>query len=478
MVKVLDCTLREGCQARQCNFNTEQSVLIAQEIGGLGVDMIEAGHPLISQEESDRVRAIVESSSVPVLAHARARREDIDAVIAVKAPWVGLFASVNPVSLETKFKGKSREDVLEMFSDTIAYAKSNGLKVRATIEDAARTQLVDLLSMTRIASSAGADRVCFADSVGALSPTETYNVLSTLVREFPDVTFEYHVHNDLGLSLANTLAAIDAGVEWHSTSCHGIGERAGITDTFQLIAYLANKKKEARFNLSRFGILSDLVEAFSRITLSPMHPIVGENAFNHVARLHQLAVKEKDDSYHSLNPEMFSKVASLSKHDPLVEERLFVEPFEKSATELKYHRHGPGKRFVMLDKRLLDASPYYFIARQFLDEGSLPMPGHVDGHTHKCDSVFLFLGADEDYKGLTVEVIVGSEKRTLESPATVFIPAGAHHTYRYLSGTGTYINFVHSGDYNSSLLEIPGREGQEFSHLQVSRDEKAHAVSA
>ncbi len=455
MINILDCTLREGCQARQCNFDINQSKVLAQAISALGVDMIEAGHPLISADELERVRSIVKSSTIPVLAHARARREDIDAVLETKAPWVGLFASINKVSLETKFKGKSRSDVLEMFSDAIIYAKSNGLMVRATIEDAARTPLSDLLEMTKVADNAGADRVCFADSVGALSPSETYSILSSLVEEFPNVIFEYHVHNDLGLSMANTLAAIDAGVEWHSTSCHGIGERAGITDTFQLIAYMTKKKDITRFNLSQISLLSKLVEAFSRIRISPMHPVVGDNAFNHVAKLHQLAVCNHNESYNYLNPNLFEREASTEKHSPLTQDRLFIEPFEKSATELKYHRHGPGKRYVMLDKRLLNESPYYFIARRFTGGNESLTLGHVDGHIHKCDSVFLFLGMEEDYKGLSVEVIVGKEKRVLQSPSTVFVPAGVHHTYRYLSGEGTYINFVDGGDYNSSLMDVP-----------------------
>ncbi|MGH8383188.1 hypothetical protein [Pseudomonas sp.] len=184
MIMILDCTLREGRQARQCNFDIDQSTVLAQAISELGVNMIEAGHPLISNEEAERVKAIVSAASVPVLAHARARREDIDAVLAVNAPWVGLFASVNQISLETKFKGKTRADVLEMFADAIAYAKANGLKVRATIEDAARTTMSDLLDMTRTAELAGADRVCFADSVGALSPSVLSQIKHSL-RAYP-----------------------------------------------------------------------------------------------------------------------------------------------------------------------------------------------------------------------------------------------------------------------------------------------------
>lgn len=331
--------------------------------------------------------------------------------------------------------------------------RERGLRVRATVEDAARTSVSDLVSMIATARDAGADRICFADSVGILLPDETFDVLSLLRHEFPDVVFEYHVHNDRGLALGNTLAAIQAGVQWHSASCNGIGERAGITDTFQLLTLLHTKFAADRFNLKNVLAVSELVEAHSRIKRSPMHPVVGENAFVHVARLHQLAMQENQDAYSAFDPELINGRVSLQRYTPMHRQSLFLTPFEKSASELKYHRHGPGKRFVMLDRRLLDGSPFYFIARQFHDVGD-GGPGHVDSHVHNCDSVFLFLGSDEDYRGLEVEVLLGGQLRRLQSPASVFIPAGVEHSYRYLGGSGTYINFVHKGDYHESLLEI------------------------
>ena len=313
--------------------------------------MIECGHPRISADERERVRAVVAAVSTPVLAHARARREDIDAVLETGAQWVGLFASINAISLETKFKGMSREEVLELFHDAIRYARERGLRVRATVEDAARTSVSDLVSMIATARDAGADRICFADSVGILLPDETFDVLSLLRHEFPDVVFEYHVHNDRGLALGNTLAAIQAGVQWHSASCNGIGERAGITDTFQLLTLLHTKFAADRFNLKNVLAVSELVEAHSRIKRSPMHPVVGENAFVHVARLHQLAMQENQDAYSAFDPELINGRVSLQRYTPMHRQSLFLTPFEKSASELKYHRHGPGKRFVMLDRR-------------------------------------------------------------------------------------------------------------------------------
>ncbi len=331
MIRVIDCTLREGCQARQCSFDSAQSVQLAREIAALGVDMIECGDPRISADERERVRAVVAAVSTPVLAHARARREDIDAVLETGAQWVGLFASINAISLETKFKGMNREEVLELFHDAIRYARERGLRVRATVEDAARTSVSDLVSMIATARDAGADRICFADSVGILLPDETFDVLSLLRHEFPDVVFEYHVHNDRGLALGNTLAAIQAGVQWHSASCNGIGERAGITDTFQLLTLLHTKFAADRFNLKNVLAVSELVEAHSRIKRSPMHPVVGENAFVHVARLHQLAMQENQDAYSAFDPELINGRVSLQRYTPMHRQSLFLTPRRRRA---------------------------------------------------------------------------------------------------------------------------------------------------
>jgi 2-isopropylmalate synthase len=451
--RIIDCTLREGCQTIQCSFSIEQTEILTREIASFGVDMIECGHPKTSDFEVARVSAAVRCSPVPVLAHARCRVEDVDAVVKTGAPWIGLFASFNDISLSTKFKGMTKEEVSQLFEKAIRYAKSKGLKVRATIEDGGRTSLQDLVNLFGIAVNAGADRVCFADSVGMLLPSETFDVLSLLRQEFPTVEMEYHGHNDQGMALANSLEAIRAGILWISTSCNGIGERAGITDTFQLATIMYTRLGVNSFDLKSARRLSELVEVYSRIQRSPMQPVVGQNAFAHIAKLHQLAVLENVLAYSIYDPQLMDSGIHLEKHPPMFEQELFLQPFEKSSLELKYHRHGPGKRFVMIDHRLLKASPYYVIARKVCDVDSAE-PAHVDSHRHNCDSLFMFLGDEDDYEGLEVEVSVMGNTRNLTSPATVFVPAGAPHTYRFLKGSGTFINFVERGEYSQSLLEL------------------------
>lgn len=185
------------------------------------------------------------------------------------------------------------------------------------------------------------------------------------------------------------------------------------------------------------------MEAWSRIPLSPLQPVTGKNAFVHVA--HQLAMQQDSSAYSIFDPERINGHATLERFTPLQQQELFLAPFEKSATELKHHRHGPGKRFVMLDKRLVEGSPYYFIARQFseTDADESAEIWHVDSHIHNCVSVFLFLGEGTDYHGLEVEVSLDCEIRRIQSPSSVFILAGVARSYRFISGCGTYINFVH-----------------------------------
>ncbi len=460
--KLIDCTLREGCQALQTNFSVQQSVELARDLSRFGVDMIECGHPAVSPVEVSRVQAVVEATEVPVLAHARCNRVDIDAVVEARAPWIGLFIAINAISMKAKFPGKSRDDVLGLFRDAIRYAKSAGLNVRATLEDAGRTEWSDIRQVFDIAREENADRFCFADSVGNLLPDETEERLTQISRlvqpasshdsTIGGIALEYHGHNDQGLALANALVAIKAGFDWISVSCNGIGERAGITDTFQLATLLHTRWKSRTFRLKQARHLSRKVEVYSRITRSPMQPFVGDNSFVHSSRLHQRAMKNDHQAYTLVDPAVVGGSTQLKKIREYDADALFIEPFEKSATELKYHRHGPGKRFVMIDNRLLDFSPYYIIARTVSDIDN-SVEAHVDPHTHSCDSVFMFLGDGEDYQGLTVEVSVANETRQLTSPATVFIPGGSEHTYRFIQGSGTYINFVNSGNYNLSLME-------------------------
>ena len=459
---VIDSTLREGMQSESGTFSLDQSVEIAKLLSSSGVvDTIECGHPQISEKEQKRVAAVVKASAgIPVLTHARLRRSDIEQAASTGAEWVGVFLGVNNLSAKYRTGLLSYSETIRQIETVLPVAQKLGLKVRFTIEDATRTQWEQIKTAVDAALGFGASRICFADSVGIAEPAQIATLFRTFKDYWPEVETEAHFHDDRGLAMANALAAVDSGVDYISTSVNSLGERAGITD---LATFVVNQHLRTGKELPSPGALAELsrrVGAYSRSFPDDRRPIVGNNIFRHSSRLHMRAVEAKPETYEFINPELLGLKRKLGK-DPVSRkiDDLIVIPPIISATELRHHRHGPGDRYVLVDNRMVSSANQYCIARKIPD-GEHPPTGHVDPHTHHCDSLFVFLGDSQGFSGLTVEVLVGNETRVVHSPASVFIPAGEVHAYRPMKGGGTYINYVLSGDYNSSLLEKfePGKE--------------------
>lgn len=459
-IRVIDATLREGMQAAGGTFTVEQSVEVARCLVAGGVDTIECGHPAIGPEEEARVAAVVAASGdVPVLAHARADHDDIDAVARTGAAWVGIFLGVNSFTLDSRMPGSSREELYERIEDAVGYAVRQGLHVRFTAEDSSRTDIHLLAEAYGRAVAAGAERICLADTVGLLEPAATALLVSELAARQPGVDIEVHLHDDRGLALANALAAIDAGATWISTSVNGLGERAGIVDLAALLANLDHRGSRPLVRGQNLRDLSRRVGAYSRSMPDHRRPLVGRNVFRHVSRLHVRAVERDPATYEWLAPELFGAERIIGGDElPSSSKDWIVKPPVVSAEELRHHRKGPGDRFVLVDDRFVSGAGQYCIARRIprmADYGA----GHVDSHVHHCDSLFVFLGADDNYQGLSVEVQLGEETFAVQSPSSVFIPAGVRHSYQVVDGEGTYLNYVLAGDYNSSLLDpFPAEE--------------------
>lgn len=306
-IGIIDTTLREGNQTPDVRWNLESSTKIGLLLKAAGVGMIEAGHPIVSDAEAKRVRQVAEVvSPLPVLAHARALVEDVDSVASCGASWVGIFAGINKMTQATRMR-KSREEILERIRSSVSHARSLGLKVRYTVEDASRSSLESMVLAFQTAVDAGADRICFSDTVGILTPGQTRAIVSFIKRKFPAVALEVHFHNDRGLAMANALSAVDGGVDWISTSVNGIGERCGITETCALIANLAYSGKIPFPRPGTLTRLSETVADLSGVPTSPLAPIVGQNAFRHTAKLHVTAVKRSALSYQWIEPELFGR---------------------------------------------------------------------------------------------------------------------------------------------------------------------------
>jgi len=303
-VSIIDATLREGAQAPGVRFSSEDSVAIAEALVACGVEMIEVGHPSASQLERARVSAVAASGlGRPVLAHARARPADVEAVADCGADWVGIFLGVNEMTRRVRL-GSTQEAsaLLEMVDRAIARAKSLGLRVRYTVEDASRTAVAQLLRACARAIDAGADRICFADSVGTLEPTEVASMVAHLRETFAAEAIEVHLHDDRGLALASALAAVDAGAGWISASVNGVGERCGITETCALIANLHARGARALPPAGTLPRVADLVDRATGIPRSRLAPVVGEHAFTHTAPLHIRAVERDEEAYSWLSP--------------------------------------------------------------------------------------------------------------------------------------------------------------------------------
>ncbi|MES2204035.1 MAG: 2-isopropylmalate synthase [Pseudomonadota bacterium] len=453
---LIDATLREGNQAPGVRYSVKNSIEIAKSLEKLGVDVIEVGHPLASDAEFQRVKAIVGLNlSAKILAHARANRDDILAVKNSGASWIGIFSGLNSRVRAVSLSNRSEEEVMELIRASVIYAKELELFVRYTAEDASRTDINLLMRAFDVAISAGADRVCFSDSVGILEPAEVDRVIRLIKNKFPNTPLEVHFHNDRGLALANTLSAIDAGADWISCSINGVGERAGITDTLSIIANLHFRDSQ-NYPIPTPGLLqrvSKLVNAITRSSVLCRQPIVGKTIFVHTAKLHKDAVAKEQSSYAWMPPEKLG-MKNVIDYKSLPENfsSLIIKPEIISAVELKYHRHGPGDRFVMIDERFVSDCRMYSIVRRIYNLSS-NTPGHVDSHRHHVDSFFLFLSQTDDLAGLTVEVTLDTETFIVHSPACVFIPSGVDHSYRAIAGEGLFVNTVHSGEYNESLLE-------------------------
>ncbi len=462
---IVDCTLREGEQHPGVCFSANEKIILANLLHEYGVDLIEIGHPGIDNESelhcSSVIRAL--SSSIITLVHARSCTKEIESAARTGADWVGIWISVNDLALETKFTERTLEWVMEQAKDSVSLAKKLGLKVRFTIEDASRTDWELMQKTIDIALSAGADRISLADTVGVWHPHSCSALIKKCKEKF-NCPIEVHLHNDFGLALANAVAAIEAGVDAIDVSALGLGERAGITDLFQLTACLNQFYKDNRFSLSDAYSLSTILSNLIGFMPDPMRPIIGSHVFSHTSVYHQKAMKRNVNSYEGIKPEMFGQtrrfVASENRNENVNRFKKILpinKPCIKPASELQYHRDGPGVRWLMLDKRIDPRTSLYVIQRIFNQEllENLPLEEkrHVDAHVHHCPSVFIFWGNKPDGKGLSCRVLLNDEEYDIESPSTIYIPAGVKHSYYYIGGSGTYWNIVLAPDYNSSLKD-------------------------
>jgi len=309
---VHDSTLREGEQTPGVVFSINEKLEIAKKLDEVGIPQIEAGFPAASEKQRKCVEALVDLNlDAQLSSFARAKKEDIDVVADVGADGIVVSLSISPYHRKYKFKGMTKEVYLEKLEEMISYAESYGLYVIYSAEDTTRENDLDFLKKAyKTAEDAGADRARVVDTLGCAGP----NGMSFMVKEIGsvvDIPIEVHCHNDLGLALANSLASIEAGASTVSTSVNGIGERAGITKTEEIIPVLHMLYGTKQFEMRQLTSLSELVQKISGIQMPPHKPLTGNNVTAHSSGIHQHGVLVNPQTYEFYPPRMMGQTRKI-----------------------------------------------------------------------------------------------------------------------------------------------------------------------
>jgi 2-isopropylmalate synthase len=327
-VQIFDTTLRDGEQSPGFSMNTAEKIRMAQQLAALGVDVIEAGFPIASKGDLDAVMAVGnEVRDVPIAALARARKDDIlaaaEALRPAKLPRMHVFLATSDLHLQAKLH-MTREQCLDAISSMIKLARNYVEKVEFSAEDAGRTDLEFLCQACAAAVFSGATVLNLPDTVGYAVPEE-YGAMFTKVREHlgdpQGVIFSAHCHDDLGLAVANSLAAVRAGVRQIECTVNGIGERAG-NAALEEVAVALEVRKESfgvstKLKLDELYKSSRLLTEITGAVVAPNKAVVGANAFAHEAGIHQDGIIKNPLTYEIISPETVgvpSRSLVLGKH--------------------------------------------------------------------------------------------------------------------------------------------------------------------
>jgi len=313
-VRIFDTTLRDGEQSPGFSMNTSEKLKMARQLAALNVDVIEAGFPIASRGDLEAVQSVAkEIREVPIAALARAKKEDVSAALeALKpaaAPRLHVFLATSDLHLRVKLN-MTREQALEAIAAMIRYGRQHVDVVEFSAEDAGRTDIDFLCQVCRVAVDAGATVLNLPDTVGYAVPEE-YGAMFTKVRESlgdPEgITLSAHCHDDLGLAVANSLAAIRAGVRQIECTINGIGERAGNASLEEVVVALAVRKDNfgvtTGIRLDQLFPASRLLTEITGAQVAPNKAVVGANAFAHEAGIHQDGIIKNPLTYEILSPQ-------------------------------------------------------------------------------------------------------------------------------------------------------------------------------
>jgi len=315
-IRIFDTTLRDGEQTPGVALTHDEKVKVAEILDDLKVDTIEAGFPIISKGEKEALKNIVSLNlNSEICALARSRKEDIDAALDCDVDCIHLFIATSDTHLKYKLK-INREEALERALSSIDYVKDHGLIIEYSAEDATRTDLNYLKTFYKEVQKARVNRINVPDTVGVMLPINMYNFIKEIKKDIT-IPISVHCHNDMGLAVANSLAAMEAGAEQIHVTVNGLGERAGNAALEEIVVAtntLYNIK--SNIDLKKIGSVSKFVSQIYGIPISPTKAVVGANAFTHESGIHVHGILESSNTYEPFSPDiigMESKIA-IGKH--------------------------------------------------------------------------------------------------------------------------------------------------------------------
>jgi len=315
---IFDTTLRDGEQSPGFSMNLHEKIRMAEALTELGIDVMEAGFPIASPGDFESVRAIAESvgqrDDTPVICGlARSGREDIlraaEAVKPAKRKRIHSFLSTSPLHMKYKLRMEP-DEVLQAVTDSVTLARQHTDDVEWSAEDGTRTEEDFLCRCVEAAIKAGATTINIPDTVGYALPEDMERIFTMVKTRVPgadQIVLSTHNHNDLGLAVANTLAAIRAGVRQVEATINGIGERAGNASLEEAIMAIKTRQDAVPFknniNTKQILRLSKMLSTITGFDVQPNKAIVGRNAFAHEAGIHQDGVLKHAGTYEIMLPE-------------------------------------------------------------------------------------------------------------------------------------------------------------------------------
>ena len=314
IIKIFDTTLRDGEQSPGCSMNLKEKIEMAQQLERMNVDILEAGFAAASPGDLHSIQEISKNiKNCTVASLARAHREDIDkaweSLKYATHPRIHVFIATSPLHMEYKLK-MTEEEVLQTTGEMVAYAKSKCSDIEFSAEDATRSNVDFISKIIDKAIKAGATTINIPDTVGYTTPDEYYNFITAIRERCPalkTVDMSVHCHNDLGLGVANSIAAIKAGASQIECTVNGIGERAGNAALEEIVMALKVRKDilnaDTRIDTKQISRSSNLLTRITGIKVQPNKAVVGDNAFSHEAGIHQHGVLNKRETYEIMTPE-------------------------------------------------------------------------------------------------------------------------------------------------------------------------------